>query len=92
MEGLQVLEQAIKKECKIGLGRSPMQEYSHFFRIKREDMDKASIETKKDWLLTMKAERRLYEDTSYREDEFHTNETLSKWIALEFRKKGYEDI
>ena len=52
-----------------------------------EDMDKASIETKKDWLSTIKAARRLYEDTNYKEDEFDINETLSKWIALEFKRK-----
>ena len=87
MEGLPVLEKAISKECNIGLSRLPMQEFSHFFRIKREDMEKSSIDTKKDWLATIKAARRLYEDTNYKEDEFDINETLSKWIALEFKRK-----
>ena len=87
MEGLPVLEKVINKECAIGLSQLPMQEFSHFFRLKKEDMKKLSIDTKKDWLVTIKTARRLYDDINYKEDEFDTNEILSKWIDLEFRRR-----
>ena len=87
MEGLPVLESTIYKEWNKGPGRLPLQEFSHFFRIKMDDMKSSSIETKKDWLATIKTARRLYDEEGYESDEFDKNQTLSQWIGLEFKKK-----
>ena len=82
MEGKKVLNKVVAKEWDVGLSNLPAFEFSHLFRLKLDKLMKKSIEGKKDWLVTVKMTRRLYEDRNIMEDEFETNEALQEWIGL----------
>ena len=77
-----MLHKAVDKEWEYGLGKLPIFEFSHFFRIKKAKLRKKSIEAKKDWLATVKTARALYKDTT-EEDQFDTNNALREWIGME---------
>ena len=47
---------------------------------------KKSLESKKDWLASVKMARVLYEDYTV-EDEFDTNKALQNWIGMEIREE-----
>ena len=68
-----------------GLSKLPMLEFSHLFRLSMHELMKKSLEGKKDWLVTVRLGRNLYNDTSS-PDEFETNLTLRNWIGLPKRK------
>ena len=82
MEGKKVLNKSILVEWEIGLSDLPAFEFTHFFRLKKEDLMKKSVEGKKDWLANVKMARSLYEDRHKVVDEFDTNEALRDWIGL----------
>ena len=81
LEGKQVLEKTIIKEWNRGLNRLPILEFSHLFRLKKEELMKKSLEGKKDWLMVVKIGRQIHSDND-QPDEFDTNEALRQWIGL----------
>ena len=82
LQGKEKLEETIIKEWEKGLGSLPTLEFSHLFRIKKEELTKKSIEGKKDWLATIKLGRKLHNDISDALDIFDTNNALRFWIGL----------
>ena len=82
LQGVEHLDEAIDFEWKRGLHRLPALEFSQFFRIKRAKLIKKSTEWKKDWLLTVKLGRSIYNDESQLKNEFDTNPALREWIGL----------
>ena len=86
LEGAEILNKVIEKEWEFGLGRLPILEFSFFFRIKKQKLMKKSLESKKDWLASVKMARVLYEDYTV-EDEFDTNKALQNWIGMEIREE-----
>ena len=82
LEGKKLLNKAVLKEWKIGLGDLPALEFSYFFRIKEDKLMKKSLEGKKDWLATVKMARKLHNDRNMVEDEFDMNNALRAWIGI----------
>ena len=85
LEGLTILNNTIQMEHNKGLSKLPMLEFSHLFRLSMHELMEKSLEGKKDWLVTVRLGRNLYNDTSS-PDEFETNLTLRNWIGLPKRK------
>ena len=91
LEGLDLLNKAIEKEWDHGLGKLPILEFSHFFRLKKDTLRKKTVEAKKDWLATVKMARELYKDIT-EEDQFDSNNALREWIGLDRAKKEKRTI
>ena len=90
LQGSEVLDNVIEQEWSRGLSRLPALEFSQFFRIKKDKLFKKSTEWKKDWLLTVKLGRSLYDDEKTQQDEFDTNPALREWIGLPKSKSQRE--
>ena len=82
LEGIEILEEVILQEWKQGLGKLPALEFSQFFCIKKDKLLKKSTDWKKDWLLTVKLGKKLYNDRKNTLDDFDTNLALREWIGL----------
>ena len=82
MQGIKILNKTIKKEWEIGLNLLPPLEFSHLFRLKKEELMKKTVDGKKDWLAIVRLGRALYDDTLHINDEFETNTALRDWIGL----------
>ena len=82
LEGIEALEEIITQEWERGLSKLPALEFTHLFRIKKKKLLKKSTEWKKDWLLTVKLGRQLYNDELINKDVFDTNPALREWIGL----------
>ena len=66
MEGIQILNTVIAQEREVGLSELPMLEYSHLFRLSKNELMHKSTDGKKDWLVTVKLARELYKKTNRR--------------------------
>ena len=87
LQGITHLKETVQLEWERGLSSLPTLEFSHLFRIKKEELMKKSLEGKKGWLVTVKLERELHGDISNELDIFDKNDALRFWIGLPKRNK-----
>ena len=82
LQGIQILNRVIQSEWELGLQTLPPVEFTHMFRCTKEEILNKSTEGKKDWLVTIKLARKLYDGKYQSDDEFETNPALREWIGL----------
>ena len=84
MEGVPILQKAITVEWNQGIGRLTASEYSALFQTTPIEIFQKSIDTQKQWLMTIRQGRILLDPERLQEDEFTNSTTLQKWIGLSY--------
>ena len=84
LEGVPTLQTSLRMEWQQGLGRLPASEYSGYFTQSLEDIMLKSIDTQKQWLLTVRQGRILLDPTNLIHDEFASSNALQKWLGVSY--------
>ena len=82
LSGQQVLLQSIKTELSIGLHNLPACDFSSLFRFSQPILLNKPLEFLKDWFVTVRSARILYNDTSLVTDQITTVTALQRWVGL----------
>ena len=80
--GQQLLIQAIKTEFAIGLHNLPACDFSTIFRFSLPLLLNKPLEFLKDWFVTVRTARILYNDTALITDKFTSDIALRRWVGL----------
>ena len=78
------LNRAIRMELDRGLGQLPPASYSQFFRQSHKQITNLPIKPRKDWFLTVRKARMLYEKENLIEDDFSKLGHCQRWVGLEY--------
>ena len=92
MEGVPILQSAIRAEYAKGIGRLPAAEFSHHFRLPIDQMLQTNIDTQKTWLQIIRQTRILMDSSHLIEDEFTTSRALQQWINISYTLTDAEAI
>ena len=82
LSGQQVLLESIRKELAIGLHNLPACDFSRLFSIPSPILFKKPLDFLKDWFVTVRSGRILYNDSSLLNDKFTTELSLRRWVGL----------
>jgi hypothetical protein len=77
-----VLHTSVKAELSIGLHNLPACDFSRLFSISPHILLNKPLEYLKDWFVTVRSARILYNDTSLLTDHFTTDSSLRRWVGL----------
>ena len=80
--GQQMLRTSVKAELYIGLQNLPACDFSRLFSISSPILLNKPLEYLKDWFVTVRSARILYNDTSLLTDHFTTDSSLRRWVGL----------
>jgi hypothetical protein len=80
--GQQLLIKAIRNEFAIGLHNLPACDFSNLFRFSLPLLINKPLEFLKDWFVTVRTARILYNDTSLLTDKFTCDVALRRWVGL----------
>lgn len=82
LQGLPIVQQAIRQEYNLGLHRLPASEFSIYFSLPVEKLLTRSLENIRQWLLTIRLGREFHGGAEHIQDDFSVNGTLRKWLGL----------
>jgi hypothetical protein len=82
LSGQQVLLASIRRELAIGLHNLPACDFSRLFTIPALTLFNKPLDFLKDWFVTVRSGRILYNDTSLLVDKFSTEISLRRWVGL----------
>jgi hypothetical protein len=82
LSGKRQLILLVKAELQIGLHNLPACDFSRLFSIPSSVLFAKPLEYLKDWFVTVRSARILYNDTSLLQDQFATEPALRRWVGL----------
>ena len=82
LSGKQVLLESIQSELSIGLYNLPAFDFSRLFSIPATTLFNKPLDFLKDWFVTVRSGRILYNDMSLLADKFATEISLRRWVGL----------
>ena len=92
LEGLSVLQNAIRAEWGIGLGRLPASQFSHYFKTPLPQLLQKSMDSQKHWLMIIRQGQILIDPTNLLQDQFAQSRALKQWIDISYEVTDEEGL